>query len=357
MRYLSMYGSDGFRTFTGVLNGLRSYAPDKIPAIDPEIITERAFDIRLGAVVEPFADNHPSLKTILPVISSKIGSLQKISDNYSLWSPKYHLSYLSHLLLASLLEEFSPQDELSFIALHEDKGEAFGKAFSLEKKVIYFPENTDTDILPQTNYKFYSPDDSNFYNKISKTFKVRLDHSNIFRIVGHMGTILEALYQTEVTHQRFYNDPVSLVLPADSMEYLLAGYYLSKSKFPIKNIYAISQNHRMVHQFIQKGEFKVSNKSAYDLLEISLDRMLFELARGSAEKLVSWKKELANNGSFRVDSTAMDSLKIFKSHFANPSICKEIQLEFDTPMSKIALYGKYLSRELSEHVLAFDLVE
>ncbi len=355
MRYLSMYGSDGFRTFTGVLNGLQSYAPDKIPTIDPEIIIERAFDVRLEAIVAPFTDNHPSLKTILPVISSKIGTLQKISDKYSLWSPQYHLSYLSHLLLASLLEEFNSQDELSFIALNEDNGEAFCKAFSLEKKVLYFPENTETKIQSQTSYKFYNPEESNFYNKLSKSFKLRLDHSNIFRIVGHMGTILEALYQTEVTHQRFYNDPVSLVLPADSVEYLLAGYYLSKSKFPIKNIYAISQNHRMVHQFLQKGEFKISNKSEYDLLEISLDRMLFELARGSVEKLVSWKKELATNGSFRIDSTALESLKIFKSYFANPNTCKEIQEEFDQPVSKIALYGKLLSKELSEHVLAFDL--
>ncbi|MGL4677343.1 MAG: hypothetical protein ACRCWI_06720 [Brevinema sp.] len=356
MRFLSIYGTDGFRTFTGVLNGKSAYTPANIPIIDPEILTERSFDLRIEAIVAPYTNNHPALKTVLPTLSSKIGTLHKISEQYSIWRPKYHLSYLGQLLLATLREEFISEDfkhELTFIGDNEDHGEAFQNAFSLENKVIHLPIGTTIKQDPQTSYSFYNPSDLSFISHITKTQQFRCDHYNFFRIIGHMATILEALYYTEETKQRFYNDPVSIAIPADSMEYLLAAFYLSQSALPIKNIYAISQRHRMIHQFLQKGEFKITDKAAYEKLEISLDRMLFELARGSVEKIVSWKKELAHNGSFRIDTTALGRLKKFQSHFAGKS--SEIPSGFPITPTRLSLCGYQLSQKATEHVLAFDL--
>ncbi|MGL5956538.1 MAG: hypothetical protein ACRC0X_08075, partial [Brevinema sp.] len=106
-------------------------------------------------------------------------------------------------------------------------------------------------------------------------------------------------------------------------------------------------------QFLQKGEFKITDKIAYNTLEISLDRMLFELARGSVEKIVSWKKELNSKGYFRIDSTALDGLKKIQAHFAGkPS---NIPDDFSITPTRLSVYGYHLAQETSEHLLAFDL--
>ncbi len=118
MRFLSLYGSDGFRTFTGMLNGKLDYAPDRIPQFNPEILTENDYSLRLEEVIAPFTDKHPALKNILPDISAKIGALSSVSDKLSIWTPKYHLSYLSLLILAGLYEEFIEDlSDLSFVIL------------------------------------------------------------------------------------------------------------------------------------------------------------------------------------------------------------------------------------------------
>lgn len=361
MNFLSLYGTDGFRTFLGVLNGKLAYTPAKIPQINPEILTERIFDLRLDAVISPYMDNHPALKNILPIISSNIGTLQFSSPKYSVWNPKYHLSYLSQLLLASLQEEFlnNQISEISFIATQDDNGEAFAKAFSLEKKIIYIPQDQPIPIFDSnTTVKTYDSKDTTFVKNIRQQFSFLTDQHNIFRIIGHMATIIEAIYQTEATRQRFYNDPISLVIPGDSMEYVLAAYYLSKSTFPIKTIHVISHQHRMIHQFLQKGELQVSQKQLFESFEFSLDRMLFELARGSAEKLVLWKKELSNKGVFKIDSTAQKGLSIFQSHMAIPRICEQIQATLETPTaSKIELYTHHLAQSSNEYILGLNLSE
>jgi len=368
MRYLSIYGAEGFRTFMGVLNGKLAYTPDKIPAIDPEIVMERDYALRLQEVVGPYADQHPKLKDVLPVISNNIGTLHSISDKCSVWRPRNHLSLLSELLLAGLFETFLPEEmskNLYFLASGEDTGIAFQQAFSLENKNILIPlDNTYGTPLETSNTNVFSIDmaDGVLKENLFKQQTLYCDHKNIFRIVGHMATMIEALYATEEKRQRFYNDIVSLVIPADNMEFVLAAYYLLKSKFPIKNIYAISTEHRMVHNFIDKGEFKINDIATYEKLEISLDRMLFEAARGSAEKVVFWKKELVQNGSFKVDFKTLQSIQSkFKSQFATKAHCDSIREEFkqqtDIQETKFSLMGYKLSQGLSEHVLVFDAVD
>lgn len=360
MRYLSLYGSEGFRTFSGILKGKLPYTPEKIPVLDPEILIERDFSLRLQALISPYTDNHPKLKTILPIIPAQIGTLHKISLGYSLWRPQPHLSLLGEYLLAGFFEAFFPEEiaeGLSFTVQQNDRGEAFQKAFSLESKNIYIPQDCP---IPQQkeNSSFYSIT-KNQKKSLEQDQKFFCDARNIVRILGHMATIIHALHLTEETRQRFYKDPVSLVLPADNMEYVLAAYYLSKSPFPIKHVYCVSSQHRMVHQFLEKGVFKITDHSAYEELEISLDRMLFEAARGSIDKTVHWRKERMQQGTCRVDSSTFSSLeKIFKPIFASKQY-ESVQEDFSTQSSltstKLSLVAYQLSQELSEHILAFDL--
>ncbi len=367
MRYLSLYGSEGFRTFRGILNGKNNYVPEKIAKINPEILLERDFSMRLQEIVAPYTDNHPKLKDILPVVTSNIGSLHKINTNYSLWRPQDHLSILSQHLLANVLEAFMPDEfknTLYFKATHDDMGHAFSKAFSLEQKKILIPEELlGLYNIPQNddNTTVYQYKE-NYTELLNENQKVSFGAKNIVRILGHVATIVHALFETEATRQRFYNDPVSLVLPADNGEYILAAYYLAQSSLPIKNIYAVSTRHRMVHSFLEKGEYKVSDLKEHEELEISFDRLLFELARGSVEKLVMWKKELVKDGSFKVDAKTLSNIQsLFKSYYATKghtaSVLEDFKADTNIEESKISLMAYKISKETKEHILAFDLEE
>lgn len=370
MRYLSLYGSEGFRTFRGILNGKNTYVPEKIAKIDPEILSERDYVLRMQEVIAPYTDVHPKLKEILPVVSSHIGKLHSISDNCSLWRPKNHLSLLGEHLLASCIEGFMPEElenTFYFEGTKDDLGYAFIEAFNLENKQIFIPQNIITDAcIPQqdSKTKIYQYDNKNelLRTQIKNKQKIVCGPQNLVRILGHMVTIVQALHETEICLQRFYNDAVSLVLPADNGEFLLAAFYLAQSELPIKNIYAVSSQHRMLHTFLDKGEFKISDHQDYQQLEISLDRLLFEASRASVVKVVAWKKELTQNGSFRVDSTTLSNIQkkiktVFASKGNTDSVLKEFQSKIELQETKMSLAGYKISTEIKEHTLVFDLYD
>lgn len=371
MRYLSMYGIDGFRTFRGILNGRLLYAPEKIPKIDPEILTEHDYSLRLREVISPYIDNHPKFKDVSAIIPQDIGTITEINPHYAIWRPKNHLSLLGEHLLAALLQEFMPEElekPLQYFADYYDSGFGFADAFSLEKKHIFIPDYFSESMpIPQldqntkiTRIIQQEKDWMRSAQQYSDDLSVRCDHLNIVRILGHMATIVEALYQSEKIHFRFYNDPVSLALPADDIEFLLAGFYLTRSNLPIKKIYAVSSHHRMMHNFLEKGEFIVQGTMPRVSYINSLFRMLFEASRGSVEKIVRWKNEL-NQGSFKIDSSTLSHLqKVFIPVFTTKNLCDDkVQEEFsfdqkDFVTTKLNLAMYSISKNSSGLILAFD---
>lgn len=364
MHYLSMFGVDGFRTFLGMLTGNLLYTPERITQIDPEIISERDFSLRLQELLKPYLDDHPQLKNITPIISSDIGELWEINDNFALWQPKTHFAELGERIIASLIEVFLPEElnkTLYYINDFYDSGIAFSEAFSLENKKIIMPSYLNNVPLPPQNSttKLYQIDQNkNSWNKtrniLTQKLPIQFDGRNFFRILGHMGTIIHALHQTEKKRIRFFNDPVSLVLPADNAEYILAGYYLTKSQLPITNIYAVSYYDRMIYNLLDKGEFTRNISNLQNDLLISLYRLLFEASRASINKLSSWKNELQIKGTFKVDSKTLDNLQtIFKPIFATQHLCEGVDNKF--VQSRITKCAYNIAKNSKEIILAFDL--
>jgi len=365
MKYLSIFGSEGFRTFRGLLTGKLLYAPEKIPMIDPEITSERDFSIRLQDILSPYMDDHPKLKDLTPLLSEKMGEIYEINPNLAIWRPKIHLASFGEELVASLIDNFIPEllnNPLFFISELNDSGSAFVNAFSIEQKTVFFPSFLKESIMiPKINDKTKIVEintDKKNWNKIRNTFTqnqmVLFDSNNFFRIIGHMITIIQVLCESERKRIRFYNDPVVLVLPADNMEYILAAYYLSRSNFPITKIYALSSDNRMIHNLLERGEFTLNDIPQNNCM-ISLYRFLFEASRASIEKLSLWKKELQNKGSFTIDSTSLDNIKkIITPIFTTKNYYADVE---DTTIinSRISKTAYTLSKNGSELLLAFDL--
>ncbi|MGL4394561.1 MAG: hypothetical protein ACRCS8_04985 [Brevinema sp.] len=371
MRYLSMFGTDGFRTFRAMLNGKLIYVPEKSPKIDSEILSQHDFSLRVQTILAPFTDNHPKIKDLAAILSPDCGSLVELHSKFAIWRPKNHLSLMSMNIMASLFELFEIKDEQSkfpYLANEYDSAIAFAEAFSIEQKEIYVPEYLSTVLpLPATNKQTkinIVTQDKKEFTKLAQTYldekSHRVDGVNLFKIVGHMATIIEALYQGEKKHFVFSNDPVSIALPADNLEYLLAGFYLSQSDLPIRHIYAVSSNHRMVHQFLEKGEFVFNGEMPSPSFMITLYRLLFEASRGSIEKVTRWRQEFSAQGSFKVDSTTLERLKsVFKPVFTAKGLCDQSQKEFESTSnlksSKLALTMMTLAKESLEPILAFEL--
>ncbi|MGL4561032.1 MAG: hypothetical protein ACRCV0_01915 [Brevinema sp.] len=371
MRYLSMFGNDGFRTFRGMLNGKLLYAPEKLPKIDPEILSEHDYARRIQEVLAPFADNHPKIKDIASLISSDLGSLTEIHAKYAVWRPKNHLSFLGQHLIAGTLAAFDPeafQQTLYYIADEYDTGIAFAEAFSLEQKEIFIPKYLIGSVpIPKIDNKTtisqIDQDQKEFLRSAQQFLDqtpMRFDGLNILRIIGHIATMVNALYLTEKTHFRFFNDPVSLALPADDMEFLLAALYLVQSDLPIRHIYAVSSDHRMIHNFLEKGEFVFNGTMPTASFMLTLYRFLFEASRGSVEKLLRWKQDFISQGSFKIDSSTLQRIqKIFKPVFTSKSVCTSMTDKFinatNLAPTKLSLSMYAISQDTREQILAFDL--
>lgn len=330
MKFLSLYGSLNSKiSVSDLLMNLSNYVPEDPCRIDPDIVREHQFALRLELVCSQYIPNQDLLKSVLPIISHNIGDFNVQNENLALWTPLNHLSFLGQLLIAGFLEKFSPenlQHPLYFVVDHEDSGIAFAKAFSIENKNIFFPnELINKLIFPEFDEKqriirFDQADKDNLQDILLKNRKIALDRSNFFCILGHMVTIVEALFCSESSRWRFYQDPVDLVLPANNLEFVLAAFYLKQAHFPIKTIHAVSFNHRMVHKFFQKGIFEITNLDMFSTLKISLDRILFEASRGSLDKIIHWNNMLKQTRMFKVDTKTLDCLKsAINPIFCNPN--------------------------------------
>lgn len=365
MRYIALDGTGHFRTFKGILNGKTPYVPEKIPLIDPDILSEKDFFLRFQELLNPYFDNDPQLKNILPKISPDLGSLQTIDNQFAFWQPKYHFSDLSFSLLANIFEEYAPQylkKPLNLIGTTTNTGFSFCRAFPLEQKNIFLPETVFS--IPESNELtniFQVNTDPKTWHTTKNTFlkevPVRLDSSNFIIILGYMGLIIHALHETERKRLRFYNDPVDIAVPADNLEYLLAAYYLSISPLPIRKIIALSSEHRTVHTLLSRGIFNLDTMqdSAFFL---SLYRLLFEISRGSIEKVTLWAKELAQTKTFKIDAKSFDKMqKIFLSGFISKRKLTDVQEVFTNLGLNSSIFSQAayaFSRETGIFTLSFE---
>lgn len=365
MRYIALDGTGHFRTFKGILNGKTPFVPEKIPLIDPDILSEKDFALRFQELLNPYFDNDPQLKNILPKISPDLGSLHTVDNQFAFWQPKYHFSDLSFSLLANIFEEYAPQflnAPLNFIGSTTNTGFSLCRAFPVEKKNIFLPENAFS--IPESNELtniFQVNTDPKTWNTAKNTFlkqvPIRLDSANFIIILGYMGLIIHALHETEKKRLRFYNDPVDIAVPADNLEYLLAAYYLSISPLPIRKIIALSSEHRIVHTLLRRGVFNLDTIQDSGFF-VSLYRMLFEISRGSMEKITLWSKELAQTKTFKIDAKSFDKIQqTFLSSFISKRKLTDIpeifsNLGLNSTIFSHAAYA--FSRETGIFTLSFE---
>ncbi len=101
----------------------------------------------------------------------------------------------------------------------------------------------------------------------------------------------------------------NIVVPTGNFGNILAAYYAKKMGVPVGKLICASNANNVLTDFIKTGtynrnrDFHTTVSPSMDILISSnLERMLFELCGNDDKKVAAWQKDLADSGSFSVDS-------------------------------------------------------
>lgn len=103
-------------------------------------------------------------------------------------------------------------------------------------------------------------------------------------------------------------DKINVAVPTGNFGNILASFYAMNMGLPINKFICASNSNNVLTDFIRTGtydkkrHFYTTISPSMDILVSSnLERLLYHLTDGNAEKVASWMKELSENGSYTVD--------------------------------------------------------
>lgn len=119
-------------------------------------------------------------------------------------------------------------------------------------------------------------------------------------------------------------DPVNVVVPTGNFGNILAAYYSHLMGIPVNMFICASNKNKVLTDFISTGtydknrEFYLTNSPSMDILISSnLERLLYHLADGNAEEVLSLMKGLESEGKYTVSDKIKEGLSCFYGGFAD----------------------------------------
>ena len=110
-------------------------------------------------------------------------------------------------------------------------------------------------------------------------------------------------------------DSVNVVVPTGNFGNILASYYAMNMGLPVKKFICASNANNVLTDFIKTGTydkkrtFYTTISPSMDILVSSnLERLLYHLTGGNAEKVAGWMQELSENGQYTVDEDVKQKL-------------------------------------------------
>ncbi len=110
-------------------------------------------------------------------------------------------------------------------------------------------------------------------------------------------------------------DSVNVVVPTGNFGNILASFYAMNMGLPVKKFICASNANNVLTDFIKTGTydrkrtFYTTISPSMDILVSSnLERLLYHLTGGNAEKVAGWMKELSANGQYTVDEEVRSKL-------------------------------------------------
>lgn len=103
-------------------------------------------------------------------------------------------------------------------------------------------------------------------------------------------------------------DKINVAVPTGNFGNILASYYAMCMGLPVNKFICASNSNNVLTDFISTGTYDRKRKfyttispSMDILVSSNLERLLYHLTDGNAEKVAGWMKELSENGCYTVD--------------------------------------------------------
>ena len=245
------------------------------------------------------------------------------------------LQILPHLLTKSVKKTFAGKEAVILVATSGDTGKAALEGFKdVEgtKIMVFYPVNGVSPMqkrqmaTQQGNNVSVVAIEGNFDDAqtgVKKIFtdaeiKDKLAENNMMfssansinwgrllpQVVYYFSAYCDMVNEGKIA----MGDPINVVVPTGNFGNILASYYAMRMGLPIKKFICASNANNVLTDFIQTGTydkqrtFYTTISPSMDILVSSnLERLLYHLTDGNAEKVAGWMKELSENGKYTVD--------------------------------------------------------
>ncbi len=175
------------------------------------------------------------------------------------------------------------------------------------------------------------------------------------QIVYYFSAYCQLMNSGEIDYE---GEKVNFVVPTGNFGNILAGYYAMKMGLPVNRLICASNENNVLTDFIRTGTynrcrpFHTTISPSMDILVSSnLERLLYDMTNGDAEKVSGWMRQLSETGSYTVDAETLAKIQsVFYADFCDDTATmqtvkkmKETENYLSDPHSAVAfeVYHRY----------------
>ena len=147
---------------------------------------------------------------------------------------------------------------------------------------------------------------------------------NIGRLVPQIVYYVYSYAVLEANGEIKDGDPINVAVPTGNFGNILAAFYAKQIGVPIRKLLCASNRNKVLYDFFSTGvydrnrEFYVTSSPSMDILISSnLERLIYQIAGGSAQKTAKLMKELTASGRYTIDEDMRKQLKDFYGNYAS----------------------------------------
>ena len=147
---------------------------------------------------------------------------------------------------------------------------------------------------------------------------VRLSSANSInwgRLVPQIVYYFAAYGRLVRNHEIEMGQPVDFCVPTGNFGDILAGYYAKQMGLPVGKLVCASNRNNVLTEFFETGTynarrefFRTTSPSMDILVSSNLERLLYHIT-GSDAQVAAWMADLAEKGSYTVDSTTLETIR------------------------------------------------
>ena len=363
------------RASEAILKGLSDdgglFVPDHIPALDKDLrelsgmsYQQVAYEVmklfltdfteeELKNCIDRAYDSKFDDPQIAPVTEAEGAYYLELFHGSTIAFKDMALSILPHLLIVSARKNQVENEIVILTATSGDTGKAALAGFADVKGtriIVFYPKNGVSPIQEkqmvtqkgentlvvgihgnfddaQTGVKKLFSDRELAAEMDRKGFQFSSANSiNIGRLVPQVCYYVYAYVKLLAEGKITEGEKINVVVPTGNFGNILAAFYAKNMGLPIGKLICASNDNKVLYDFFRTGtydrnrEFVLTSSPSMDILISSnLERLIYRIAGGDADKTKELMAALGENGLYEISAEMKEGLKDFYGNYADES--------------------------------------